>query len=392
MYIEELVEELSRSRHVVNDADMAILQSFSDQYFNGTGFTEKQSVLAIRIIKRYESSLSSRLKTEILPFLENPNFKLKIRKSVLNKSVNIIDGNIIEVKFPYSDEGVKAIREFKAKHNNNASIVWDKDTTAWHFPISEQNIKFISDLCSDDSFTFSEDFQNYADTVENIINNAEQYAPMLSIINGELKIQNSPKNMPEIETDDILEAVFQARNLGVTLWDDHINEYLNSSYVQNEVKNFLIKDTNTGFHLDPTETGISALKTIIKHNGPTLIIIPGGDEYNKTLQVFDILKGIGIPEKNMSILFRLPSETGRKFNDFVKNQGLNGPISSETKVVFISAKLPKPLLKSKIKFNTIVNTGYAMAHYTLKEYTKNHQNFINFGVKQKYIGFDFGYL
>jgi len=392
MYIEDLVEELSMSYGIVNNADMTILQSFSDQCFNGTGFTEKQSVLAIRIIKRHEAFLSRKLKIEISTFLENPSFKLKIRKSVLNKSVKIIDGNTIEVKFPYSEEGVKAIREFKTSHSNNASIVWDKDSTAWHFPISEQNIKFIADLCSDNSFTFDEDFQNYADAVEKIINNAEEYAPMLSIIDGELKIRNSPKNMPKIDTDNILEAAFQARNLGVTLWDDYINTYLNSDYVQPEVRNFLVKDTNTGFHLEPTETGISALKTIIQYNGPTLVIIPGGDEYNKTLQVFDILKGIGIPEKNMSVLFRLPSETGRKFNDFVKNQGLNGPISSETKVVFISTKLPKPLLKSKIKFNTIVNLGYSMAHYTLKEYTKNHQNFINFGNKIKTQGFNFGEL
>jgi hypothetical protein len=83
----------------------------------------------------------------------------------------------------------------------------------------------------------------------------------------------------------------------------------------------------------------------------------------------------------MSVLFRLSAESGQKFNDFVKNEGLNGPITPETKVVFISTKLPKPLLKSGIKFNTIINLGYAMAHYTIKEYSRNHQNFINFDQK-----------
>jgi len=392
MYVEDLVLELSRMWGTVNKADMDILQSFTDQYIDSTGFTEKQSVLALRILKRYENSLSYKLKINIAAFLENPNFKLKIRKSVMSKSVDIVDGNIIQVKFPFNENSVKAIREFKAKEHYSTAIVWDKDSTSWHFPLSEQNIKFVADLCSGESFTFCEDFQNYIDNIEKIIENAEKYAPMLSIDDGDLKILNSPKNMPKIDTEDILEAVFQARNMGVTLWDDNINTFLNSTYIDHLVQKFLKNETTKEFSLEPTEMGISALKTIIKYNGPTLIIIPGGSEYEKTTHMIDILTGIGIPEKNMSILFRLPSETGRKFNDFVKNRGLNGPISSETKVVFISAKLPKPLLKSGIKFNTIINTGYAMAHYSLKEYTKNHQNFINFGTKVKAQGFNFAQL
>ena len=91
----------------------------------------------------------------------------------------------------------------------------------------------------------------------------------------------------------------------------------------------------------------------------------------------------------MSVLFRLSTENGRNFNDFVKNQAINGPIHDDTKIVFVSGKLPKTVIKSGIKFNSIINMGYTMAHYTLKEFTKNHQNSIYFDVKIKAQGFDF---
>lgn len=392
MYIEDLIQELVKMWNIVNDADMNIVASFNDQIFNDIGFTEKQSVLALRILNRYEKSLSLKLKINVSKFLENPNYRLKIRKSVVSQSIEIIEGNIISVKFPYNEDNIKNIREFKIKDSLGASVVWSKEHTAWHFPLSEQSIKFLMDMCNTETFTFCEQFQNYVDNVETIIDNMANYAPMLAIDDGELKILNSPKNMPKIDTDNILEALFQARNFGVPLWDDNIDLYINSSDVDKTVSRFLKNDAAESFQIDPTESGISALKTIIKYSGPTLVIVPGGSEYDKTKLMVDILQDIGIPEKNMSVLFRLPTETGRIFNDFVKNRGLNGPISPETKVVFISAKLPKPLLKSGVKFNTIINMGYSMAHYTLKEYTKNHQNFINFGAKIKAQGFDFGQL
>ena len=91
---------------------------------------------------------------------------------------------------------------------------------------------------------------------------------------------------------------------------------------------------------------------------------------------------IGISNKNMSVLFRLSNETGKDFNDFVKNHQLNNTICADTQAVFVSGKLPKPLLESGIKFNSIVNVGFNNAHYTLKEYAKQHQNVVYFELEK----------
>jgi hypothetical protein len=392
MYIEDLIIQLARFRNSIKAADMTIINSFSDQFICDTGLTEKQSQLAIRLLTRYRQLFPVKIDDHLL----NPAFRLKVRKSISEHTVKISTSRpgapVIELRFPYNDGLVNEIRRYKGADGKNDQISWDRDATAWVFNLSEDNLRFLANFCGGGNYTFDETFSEYIKDTNLILSKIEDHAPILSVIDGTLKIVNSPKNTPEIDTDDILEAVFSARNMGITLWDDAIGSYLDTGIVNPLVKNFLKSDISEQFKISSEETGISALKTVLQYNGPALVIIPGGGELEKTKVMYDILKGIGIEEKNMSVLFRLPSETGKIFNDFVKNQGLNGPISDETKIVFVSTKLPKPLIKSKIKFNSVINMGYSMAHYTLKQYTKNHQNFINFGVSHKHEEFDFGKL
>lgn len=393
MYIEDLISQLAMLRHGVNSADLTILNSFADQFLTDTGLTEKQCGLALRILNRYYPIISQKLGGDLSHHLTFPKYRLKIRKSVTDQTVKIVkgrpEGPVIEVKFPYNEINVGKIRKYKLEKANSGKIEWDREATAWMFNLSEDNIRFLMDFCSQSNFIFDDEFQKHADDIELIMLDMEKHVPILAIEGNDLKILNSPKNMPKVETTDVIEAVFQARNMGVTLWDDAINEYLDSDKVNPVIRDFLKSSVADQFKLDVSDRGISALKLIIQQCSPCLVVIPGGSESEKLMSMYDILKGSGIEDKNMSVLFRLPNETGKNFNDFVKNTGINGPISDETKIVFVSTKLPKPLIKSGIKFNSVVNMGYSMAHYTLKEYTKNHQNFVNFGVKIKSEGFDF---
>lgn len=393
MHIEDLIDKLAYSGIHLSLYDQKIVDSFHGQTFMGSGFTEKQSTLAVRILKRYSTQLSLHLTKDIAQFLENPTFRYKIRKSVTDRSIDIVDNKTIVVKFPYDESFVAEIRKYKSLKTNAAEgIVWDREQTAWIFPLNESNIQFLADRCSPSLFRYDEAFEHYANECEDILSNLENYAPTLAIDDGELKILNSPRNMPKIDTDNIMEALFQARRFGVTLWDDHIEQYLSlSEHIDVKLRDFL-KSMDTPLHLSPEKTDISTLNTIMKYMGPILVIVPGGSELTKMTQFIDILNTSGVDNKNMSVLFRLSTETGRNFNDFVKNQGLNGPICEETKAVFVSGKLPKPLLKSNLQFNCIVNLGFDSAHYTLKEYAKNHPNLVYFDQKKQNKGSTFAFM
>jgi hypothetical protein len=115
-----------------------------------------------------------------------------------------------------------------------------------------------------------------------------------------------------------------------------------------------------------------------------LFVIPGVDELEKVKEAFHFLKEIGIKNEEMSVVFRLPSETGVVFNNFVKEHQLNSPLTDKTRIVFVSGKLPKPILKSKIKFHAAINMGFPNVHYTLKNYVDNQENSLFFVHKKDY--------
>ena len=126
-----------------------------------------------------------------------------------------------------------------------------------------------------------------------------------------------------------------------------------------------------------------------KHLTPLLVVIPGGNELEKLKLSFNFLKDNGFKNEEMSVMFRLPTLDGKGFNDFVKDHSLNSPIGENTKAVFVSSKLPKPVLKSKIKFHGIINLGFENVHYTMRDFLKNHENLIFYSEKKLQRELDF---
>lgn len=392
MYIEDLIVSLIHNRVPVNAWDKSVITSFYVQISDLNGFTEKQSVLAVRICKRYAPSLSLHAKQDIATLLENPKFRNAIRKSVNSRNIKIVDDEhvhrVIEVNFPYDEKMIAEIRSFKNENHNNL-VLWNKEKSSWQFSLTEPNIKFLSDHFKNTDAEFDLEFQNYSDQLETIICDLQTHIPMLTVKNSVPTIINSPKTMPEIDTDNILKAVFTARQYGITMWDETVEDFINSNYVDESTRKFLKSDYSTTTKLSADGSGVCCLGNMARFLGPMLFIIPGGSEFKKIQQIHTVLSDIGITNKKMSVLFRLSSEIGKEFNDFVKNHSLNNPISEETQVVFVSGKLPKPLIESGIRFNSVVNVGFNNAHYTLKEYAKNHQNVVYFEL-EKQQGLDFG--
>jgi hypothetical protein len=126
--------------------------------------------------------------------------------------------------------------------------------------------------------------------------------------------------------------------------------------------------------------------------GPCLVVIPGGSEIDTTRTAYEFLSGIGIKNDEMSVMFRLPSGPTEIFNKFVKDNELNSPITENTKIVFVSSKLPKPVLKSKIKFNGIINLGFSNVHYTMRDFVGKHENLVFYSKKKQQREMTFAFL
>jgi hypothetical protein len=386
MTIEDIVVYLRLLRINLPLWDQQLISSITDQISVGTSLTEKQDVLVRRILDKNKYNISVAMSQDISPFLENPTYRNPIRKISYIKKISIKTNEdqdkIIRVVFPYNEDFVNQIRKHKSEYTGNRAE-WDKDQKSWNFSLSEGNIKFLMDFSEKHGFDFDEEFDNLVRQTTDVISDMEKYVTTLSVENSIPYLKNSNKFIPKLEAETILEAIFESRKKGIFTWDDNISKFVDN--IPNSVtKEFLRSSPDAQYHVDPEISSIFSLEDVIKYMSPTLFVIPGVDELEKVKEAFHFLKEIGIKNEEMSVVFRLPSETGVVFNNFVKEHQLNSPLTDKTRIVFVSGKLPKPILKSKIKFHAAINMGFPNVHYTLKNYVDNQENALFFVRKKDY--------
>jgi hypothetical protein len=393
MNIEDLIISLSMSRIPLNSWDEKLVYSFYDQIARGNGFTEKQSSLALKILNRHVVALGSFLQKDVSPFITTPVFRIPIRQISNKKTISVVNhptfGKALQAVFPYNEEVVNQIRKSK---DDLGHAMWDKDKKSWIFSLTENNVLFLKDLAEKENFEMDEEFQSYCKQVAEIIENIHKYVPMLVVENMTPKIVNSDKNLPIFESKDLLNSIFEARKRGICTWDNTISNFIDSDELDDVTRNFLKTDPGENFHVDSEKTEISALETIVKKLSPCLVVIPGGSEYDTTVQSHTFFKEMGVEDDEMSVMFRLPTDTHEIFNKFVKNNNLNNPITEKTKVVFVSSKLPKPVLKSKIKFHCVLNMGFSNVHYSMKDFVGKHENLVFFSKKKDQRNINFAFL
>jgi len=76
-------------------------------------------------------------------------------------------------------------------------------------------------------------------------------------------------------------------------------------------------------------------------------------------------------------MFRLEKQSDlQNCNKFIHDNSLNNPIDENTKFIFVSVKIPKPLIESNTDFDLIINFGLNSSHFTLQQFIKNHHNVI----------------
>lgn len=383
--VEDLINTIATSlQPSLQTYDYRIIESFNKQLYLSYGLTEKQGSLAIKIIKKYHKSLSLYTGHDILSFISNPIYKYPFRQPVNIKKISITDikheaivGRVIKVEFPYSEKYVELIR---SKKPNLGIAIWSKQEKAWLFSLCEQNIKFLSELVKIEGFIADDKFNQISQKYFEVIDKLDEYIPSLTIKDGRLTYQNVSEFLPPLVSNEILPALFEARRRGITVWDDKIGKFI-ENHKNTVTSDFLLQDTTESFYLDPKKYDINQLKEIVLNLLPCIFVIPGGSEFEKFKIAYNFIEKCGISEKLVSVLFRLPNDKGKDFNNYVRNYNLNNPLNENTQIVFVSGKIPKTLIKSKITFNCIVNMGFDNPHYTSRNLIEKHQNLIYYSEK-----------
>jgi len=377
--VENMVHAVAtQASSVLKPYDYVFVQSLSQQIsYNQYGLTEKQASLCLKILKKNINWLNQFYQRDVLECIENPTYLFPLRTiSSQHKISYIPDKDInerIKLQFPYNEEIVTFI---KSQRNKVYNYQWDANDKCWYLSLDTWSLEICHTLHKKYKFEYDSEFQNYFDQMEEIYNNLEKYVPMLDKINGSYKLRNVSPKVPEILGNDLLESLFQARRYGITSWSDSVEIDMVEQNIDTMTLQFLKHIEKKEFPVNLEEIDQKYLENLIKNLLPCLFFIPAGSELSKTQHAVAILKNIGIENSDISVLFRLPNDTNSNFNIFVRENGLNTPLTGETKAVFISQKIPKTFFPSAHRFKTAIMYNKYHAHYATRDFLKNFQNII----------------
>ena len=382
MNIEDLVVFSVRHAVPLNTWDARLVVSIYEQIITKNSLTEKQGAAMVKILKRYHSAISTHAGQDILQYLENPTYRLGIRKINTVKRIIIVEHELyeraIQVEFPFDQNIIEAIKS--KKHIQHAGQ-WDSEKKSWIFPLSEYSIAHLAKIAQENLFEMDAEFTSFVKQYNAVVENIEQYIPILVAENDGVKIRNFDEKLANFSSENILKSVFEARKLGVLTWGENIGDHLETAGTSEITRNFLQSEPGENYHINSEKNDIFSLTDIVQNMTPTLFIIPGGSELEKLQDCCAFLQSIGFEPNEVSVMFRMPKETHENFNNFVKNSGYNNPITDTTRAVFVSGKFPKPILKSGIKFHTVINLGFDNVHYSLRDFVKNHENLVYYTEK-----------
>lgn len=360
----------------------------------GNALTQKQASYAISILKKYTKQLNLCIGKDVTPYLETPTYRLGIRKSNNTKTVGIsLDTESIILNFPYDSNIIDLIRKYRDQlyksqtflpYANN-EIFWDDRN--WVFFLREEHIQFIASELLPLGFEADDLFLKYLEEINQIQKECENYIPVLSYDAGKFVYKNANANVPEIISQDLVGALFEAKRSAITIWDDSIQNQIDKSDIDKITMSVILDNRHISI---PSDKPLSVLIPIVKNSKTCLFVVPGGNEFVCIEKLVNMLEQVGITQEEMSVLFRLPNKTHKQFNDFVKYKQLNNSLSENTRAVFIMGKLPKLVCQFDGMFDIIITLGNSNPNYMLKNYIKNHHCVISYNLlsTNKDLNFD----
>lgn len=393
MYIEDILFKLINFPKIISPHDFNIFNNLNTQIISGIGWTEKQGNLILTLLKKYKDKINTAYNYDINNFLLNPKFKNSFRSINYGKKIKIINhehyNRIISVEFPYDNDLLTIFKEKKQELN---TVVWDKDTKSWFFSLDEKSIKFLSKLVVDHNFTPDDEFEDYIKQLDIIEKNIENIVPMAILENDQLKFINIPPYAPQNTSTDFLESIFFAKKIGINVWDNNVEEKIVNLPYDDVTKQLIKHEPGNHFEIKLDECTLDVLSPVLNYMVPLLVIIGSNNQIDRLTSMVECFNKIGIKNNEMTVLFRLPSDKGGDFNNYVKNHGLNSKCSKNSKVIFIGDHIPKTILSTGIDFNGILNYNYYAAHYRIKNYINWHHNVINILDNRSQRSINFAFL
>jgi hypothetical protein len=334
-------------------------------------WTEKQAKLAVVILKRYLSKFQKH-KMDIKPLLDKPVYDESFRVIDFAKSIEKYkdeeEESLIDLKFPYSKKIVTLIRCLKnkkclpvshTKYNGESKIWTFKQTDVMTYYLTliaiRYDFKFVDVTLLDDYYEVRNEKKDYK-------------IPTAKLVGGEVIIENAPESMTEYWNKNLkdkkpLLQLDALKNLGIKATNINVEaETYTAKKIAEQHHQKLWIDKNE-YSQDEIVAGLKELDCF-----PILMPVTGDetdkkdiDELWTWIKTFErnginILKelswGFDLKEPNKDTLIdfnKIDKETHDKMFELHQMSKQFKFIDQTTKVIFVRNRIPRSLIKSKIK-------------------------------------------
>ena len=353
----------------IDQYDLSIVRSLGRQLGNGNPFTQKQSAIGLRLVKKY-SSLLDQKGFESNKILDEPKFKWPFRTIDRTKSL-YVDGESIVIKSPFIADIVNKIKKRKRKSYDRG--IYESENKTWSFDYNEGNVEFLVNLVRGMNFNIDQKIKEDFDKIISVKKNPIEHYPMLT-----RKMGGYVYNDLVIEQDDPRRAVMQARLQGCEVFDDSVVESMKPSKPLDKV---LLGDSRK-WYINSSVHHIleifSLLNTVDK-----CIIMCSSDSLESLQNIVENLFGSGYSADDISVMFRFKNnKEWFEGNKYIKNAGVN-KFDPNKKIFIINEKIPKPLISSNIDPQLIISTlATQPSHYKTQAWLDHKPNVLYYAASK----------
>jgi hypothetical protein len=194
--------------------DVGFVTSVSEQIQAGTPMTDRQAVLAEKIITNYARQLR---KLNV----DQPDHKhYRLGQRTVDRSSSLtLHGDMLHLKFPFNERMIASVKDFMKFAQGR--VVWSKDNKAWTFGLTEYNLSWVVAFAQSATIYIDQPVQELFDLILECEKTPFAIELRLKSDNT-LYIANAPESLQEyvannIGFDNIYSLVDSSGALGYTV-------------------------------------------------------------------------------------------------------------------------------------------------------------------------------
>lgn len=372
----------------ISSNEATIINSIARQVFRGTALTDRQYNLMKEKLYAYQDQFELH---GIVGFERALNrLRSPIREMDRSRWIKIVDypGNNV---YPSEDKGawiaVRFIfnKKIMVKFDHLKKLpghIYDGKEKKHYFKMCESSVFSIISSLENYGFDIDPVLKAYYMKLVDMHNNKKNYIP--GIYNFKLK------NLNQKSIDFMINDIGEPNKDNLALYKDRQHQYglhyfdqedLNDSLSQLSILAKKIANrSKTNVLIKPSEYNFNMLAESILEldRFPLLVVLTEKNALTELHTVHNALRGF-IENNESSVLFRLDNDNNYEFNNYIKNHNLNSSVNRNTKIVYISNnKIPKPLVKSNWRANTVLLLSSVRSPHSADTYYNNSDLVIHY--------------